>query len=1077
MREFALAGHRPVVAGVRPAPLIALFLLLCQACAGAPTADPAAARAATPAPTTTHPTCDHWGSVDFFRDATPQLVRECLRAGADPNGPPGVYPLPPLFVAAGRSPDPVVISVLVDAGADVTAREWGDLTPLHEAAGQNTNAGVTAALMDVGVDPNARDRDGIAPLHLAATDNSNPDVVTFLIEAGADPNTRDPYGNTPLHLAWADSWIDRRPVMRELLRLGADPLARNDAGEITDQTHCDNWNTGYFASLALPADYVRCLDAGADPNARDGERQMLLHRALENQDPEVTALLLDAGADPNAAGLGGPPLMRVIWLNSRRYRNPDPEIASELVRLLLAAGADPNGDSSGNTPLYSAASQGAAELVGLLLEAGADPNPPTRGGSPLAAATRSGHTEVIRLLEAVGAETDTQAGDESMRERPAPAGETLPDDPGYPCGDTEFLEFAPPESLRACLEAGARFDEPVSSFDLTPLSFLAREGRAAVPEKIALLLAAGVDPNTVDDYGRTALHLLVRRESRPSPIERIAVAALVDAGAGALIDAGANVNARDDRGRTPLHDAVEAAVRWGTPAQDASHVIRLLLRAGADANARTHLGESPLHMAAPASWRPGTWVGPRDAKVVKPVISALLEAGAEISARANDGRTPLHAVVQGNQPAAVLALLEAGADPALRDDAGNLADPTTCEHWGKAVFFATADADVIARCREAGANPISPASADAQPGASLLRSASTHARDPAVITTLVEAGADVNARDVWGFTPLHSAAENATPAAVKALVQAGADVNAPLRSFGRGLDSRGGRTPLHIAASNPNPEVAAALIEAGADVAARSGIWTGTPLHLAARNPNPAVAALLLDAGANVNAREFARSPPMPYGLTVSSVDVTTRRLGGITPLHGAAWLNPNPEVLALLLEAGADPGALAWRTEDHHRAERRSDNPHYQWSGNVTSLYDAARFSADPAAVETLVVAGVDVNGRGAQLTFHPRQQTTSPDPHLSPLYLAVRGDGHPATIEALVRAGADLELTDSDGRTVLHVAAIGYPAVFPLLLRLGADPDVLDAEGKTPMDYARENYMLQPWERVKMSTPLGRR
>ena len=1063
MREFALAGHRPAVAGVGPAPLFALVLLLGQACAGAPTADPAAARAAAPT-TTTHPTCDHWGSIDFFRDATPQLVRKCLRAGADPNGPPGVYPLPPLFVAAARSPHPAVIRVLVDAGADVAAREWGDLTPLHEAAGQNTNARVTAALLDVGADPNARDRDGIAPLHLAATDNSNPDVVTFLIEAGADPNTRDPYGNTPLHLAWAHIFADRRPVMRELLRLGADPLARNDAGEIAEPTHCDNWDTGYFASLALPADYVRCLDAGADPNARDVERQMLLHRALESQDPEVTALLLDAGADPNAADwLGNPPLMQPISLNHRRYRNPDPEIAAELVRLLLAAGADPNGDRSRTgTPLSSAASQGAAELVGLLLEAGANPNPPTRRWetSPLAAATRSGHTEVIRLLEAAGAEADSRTGDESMRERPAPAGETLPDDPDYPCGDTEFLRFAPPESLRACLEAGARFDEPVSWLHLTPLSFLATEGRAAVPEKIALLLAAGADPNTVDDYGRTTLHLLVRRGSGDDAVGRLAVPA--------LIDAGADVNARDDQGRTPLHDAVEAAVRGGrTPAQDASHVIQLLLRAGADANARTHLGESPLHIAAS--------VPTRNATDVAPVIAALLEAGAEIDARTEDGRTPLHAAIQTNRPAAVLALLEAGADPALRDDAGNLADPTTCEHWGEAVFFATADADVIARCLEAGADPISPTNADAQPGASLLHVVSAHARDPEVITALVEAGADVNARYAWGFTPLHAAAENATPAAVQALVQAGADVNAPLRSFGRGLDSRGDRTPLHIAASNPNPEVTAALIEAGADVTARERRG-GTPLHLAAGNPNTEVAALLLDAGANVNAREFARTY-LPYGLTVSSVDETTRRLGGITPLHWAAWLNPNPEVLALLLEAGADPGALAWRTEDHHRAERRSDNPHYQWSGNVTPLYDAARFSADPAAVETLVAAGVDVNGRGAQLTFHPRQQTTSPDPHLSPLYLAVRGDGHPATIEALVRVGADLELTDSDGRTVLHVAAIGYPAVFPLLLRLGADPDVLDAEGKTPMDYARENYMLQPWERVRMSTPLGRR
>ena len=1110
MRQFALAGHRPCIAGVRTAPLLALALLLCQACAGGPGADPGTAPTPTASPTLTHPTCDHWGSVDFFRDATPSLVRECLQAGADPNGPPGVYPLPPLFVAAGWSPYPAVIHVLVDAGADVAARHWGDLTPLHEAASQNTNTGVTAALLEVGVDPNARDRDGIVPILLAATDNSNPDVVTLLVEAGADPNARDPYGNTPLHLAWNTGWFDRRPVMRELLRLGADPLARNEAGEIADQTHCDNWNTGYFPYLALPADYVRCLDAGADPNARDGERQMLLHRALENQDLEVTNLLLDAGADPNAANsFGNSPLMQALWMRS--YRTPDPErMAPELVRLLLDAGADANErNRSGLTPLYSAASEGAAELVEVLLEAGADPNagdrwspleaavgqgpvalvsalldagadpnarnfagpPPLyrQGELPLAAAIRSGHTEVIRLLEAAGAEVDTLTGDSAaVREQTTPGGEALPEDPDYPCRDTDFLEFAPPESLRACLDAGARFDEPVARYDLTPLSFLARMGGAAVPEKIALLLAAGADPNTVDGYGRTALHLLVSRGSGDGAVKRISVPA--------LIDAGADVNARDDRGRTSLHEAVEAAIRAGEPGQDASHVIQLLLRAGADVNARTLLGESPLHLVVPASWRPGLWVSPRDATVVDPVISALLDAGAEIDARTNDGRTTLHMGVQGDKPAAVLALLEAGADPALRDHAGNLADPTTCEHWGKAVFFATADADAIARCLEAGADPILPVEGDARDRGSLLRVASAHARDPTAITALVAAGADVHARDVSGFTPLHSAAQNATPAAVQALVQAGADVNAPLRSFGRGLDSRGGRTPLHFATSNPNPEVAAALLEAGADVGAREGIRGGTPLHFAVRNPNPEVAALLLDAGANVNAREFAQTY-LPYGMTVSGVDETTRRLGGVTPLHEAAWPNPNPEVIHVLLEAGADPSALAWRTEDHHRAERRSDNPHYQWSGNVTPLYDAARFSADPEVVAALVAAGADVEGHGAQLTFNPRQQTTFPRPHLSPLYLAVRGDGHPATIEALVRAGADLELTDSDGRTVLHVAAIGYPAVFPLLLRLGANPEALDAEGKTPMDYARENYMLEPWERVRMSSPLGRR
>ena len=147
-------------------------------------------------------------------------------------------------------------------------------------------------------------------------------------------------------------------------------------------------------------------------------------------------------------------------------------------------------------------------------------------------------------------------------------------------------------------------------------------------------------------------------------------------------------------------------------------------------------------------------------------------------------------------------------------------------------------------------------------------------------------GADLEAQNTDGWTPLHLAAEHSeTPAVVKVLLDAGADPNTRNKS---------GRTPLHRAAVfSKTPEVVKVLLDAGADLEARNNNGH-TPLQLAAANSEtPEVVKVLLDAGADLDARDE----------------------DGHTPLHRAAVFSKTPSVVKVLLDAGAD---LSARTTEH---------------------------------------------------------------------------------------------------------------------------------------------------------------
>jgi len=115
-----------------------------------------------------------------------------------------------------------------------------------------------------------------------------------------------------------------------------------------------------------------------------------------------------------------------------------------------------------------------------------------------------------------------------------------------------------------------------------------------------------------------------------------------------------------------------------------------------------------------------------------------------------------------------------------------------------------------------------------------------------------------NVHNEKGQTPLYWACEIKSPAAVelaRLLIQYGADVNAP---------EDHGFTPLHLAAYIGNADVVRLLLESGAAVN-QSNRSHSTPLHLAARNGHAAVVSQLILHGADVRAKDNRLKIPLAY--------------------------------------------------------------------------------------------------------------------------------------------------------------------------------------------------------------------
>ena len=342
---------------------------------------------------------------------------------------------------------------------------------------------------------NARNSTGRTPLHWAAA-NGNSATVAALLEAGADVDAADSRGDTPVMRAtWAPfpRREDATELVLQLLAAGADPNTRGQSGRTPLYMAADFKNAALVGVL---------LEAGADPNLTTDRGESPLEAAALYGEPEVIRLLLAAGAavDNRNSRDGSSPLHKAVLGEDAALRATP----------LLEAGANPRArNENGDTPLHVAAPASDTAVVSLLVGAGAELTTRNeRGETPLEVARLHANVPVALQLLELGAD-------------PGPVGIGWIDDPPCDFSRLGLLGRVPPETLRDCLQTGLQVDRPIW-FDRAPLPYLAEmemDRDRATPEKIALFLEAGADPNKRNRNGDAPLHMVARgRSPRRCPL-------------------------------------------------------------------------------------------------------------------------------------------------------------------------------------------------------------------------------------------------------------------------------------------------------------------------------------------------------------------------------------------------------------------------------------------------------------------------------------------------------------------------------------------------------------------------------
>ncbi|MCY3545517.1 MAG: ankyrin repeat domain-containing protein [Gemmatimonadetes bacterium] len=549
------------------------------------------------------------------------------------------------------------------------------------------------------------------------------------------------------------------------------------------------------AAMRGDAAAVRDLIAdGADVNAAQGDGMTALHWAASNRDPGLAHMLLEAGADIGA----GTRIGRYTPLHVAAQAG-----AGEVVELLLGAGADPDAPitvGGAARPLHLAAAAGSERGVRALAAAGADVNAAEESWAqtPLIFAASKGRTEVVAALLGAGA-------DPAIHSRVMDVTSRAVYDRIERSERNRRIREGQPWGPEVAAEVRRQHEEESRRRELAEAASAAEAETRMIEEPEPLSYGELVGGHG----GLTALLHAVREGHAETAL--------------ALIDGGADINqVSAGDGTSPILMATinghyDLAMRF--------------LELGADPTMASHAGATPLFAAinthwAPKSRYPQQHIYMQQDHTYLEVMEMLLAAGANPNARLTrhlwfmsynfdllqidaKGATPFWRAAYALDVEAMQLLVAGGADPSMATER------VPSRRYGRG-GGEEVDHSGLPPVPVGGpaVYPIHAASGVGY-GQGFAANAHRHVPDgwvPAVRYLVEELGADVNARDLEGFSPLHHAAARGDNELILYLVEQGADVT---------LVSRRGQTTVDMANGpvqriQPFPETIALLEGLGA---------------------------------------------------------------------------------------------------------------------------------------------------------------------------------------------------------------------------------------------------------------------